>query len=105
MAWDATTMFAEIKPGTRMFIYERSQIVGRPHRSPVGTFEMLIELAAGPKVATTVEVTSPATAILTMPNGVRYQMTPRQDGEFDSGVSFRGGNMTGEDWIVRSQIV
>lgn len=102
MTWEARTNFSEIKPGTRLCIYERMQIGGQPPASLLGDVPLAIEDCNQRWIEAKIEGATTSNAILVMPDGVRFQISPRREGEFDSGVNLI--NMYSQDWIVRSQM-
>ncbi len=103
MGWEARTNFVEVKVGTCLCIYESPQIQGEPEPLLIGNQPLKIEAARGNWIFAQVQNAEPTSAILVMPDGLRFEITPRRADEFDCGVDMQ--RMYSRDWIVRSQIV
>lgn len=101
MPWEARTAFIEIKPGTRLCMYESPQIGGQPAPVLRGSQPIKIEVNDRWIDAQVIDATRER-AILQLPEGQRFEITPRKHGEFDSGITLRG--MHFQDWIVRSEL-
>lgn len=103
MGWRALTNFSSVNIGTVLCVYLNGQITGQPEPQLTGTHPIDIETSTG-WVEALVESTGPASAVLMINDGARYQMTLRRHDERESGITM-GGSMYGRDWIVRSQVI
>ena len=103
MGWHARTAYKSVDVGTILCVYLNGQIAGQPEPQLIDRQHIDIETSQG-WVEALVDSTGLESAILTMPDGVRFQITPRRHDERDSGISL-GGRMYSRDWIVRSQVI
>jgi hypothetical protein len=100
MRWEARTAFVEIRPGTRLCIMQTPQIAGQP--APRLRGETPLDIDVNHKwISASVEGATATRATLILPDGTRYEMTPRQPGELSSGITSR---MHTQDWVVRTLI-
>ncbi len=103
MSWQAHTNFAAIMVSARLCIFRNGQIQGLPEPMLVGDHDILIRQGDMTAIDAKVEDATLRAATLVMPNGVRFQMTPRRPDE--PGADVRVGLRYSRDWIIRSQIV
>lgn len=101
MVWHARTNSKEIVPGTRLCIYLNGQISGQPE--PEFDGEHPIEVEVGHSwIEAKITHGKSSSAVLILPNGEQYHITPRRNDELDSGITT--GFMWSRDWIVRGQV-
>jgi hypothetical protein len=62
-----------------------------------------IETGEGKWIKGAIENARSDTAILVMPDGVRFQISPRRSDELGPGVTWPG--LHTQDWVIRSQII
>jgi len=103
MRWEARSNQRELGVGARLCIYGTPQIAGQPAPTLIGDQEVHIDVAGRSWIAAEIRGAKADAAILVLPNGEQYQMSPRRQEEL--GSSFHMRSMHSQDWIVRSQVV
>lgn len=101
MAWEARTAFVEIKPGTRLCIYETRQVDGHPPLNLLGSHPLQIHINDRWIDAQVIEATLEH-ADLKLPGGDKFEMTPLEYDEFPSGIT--ADWMHSQDWVIRRKL-
>lgn len=104
MRWEAITAFRTIAAGVRLCVYQTPQSRTGPAPTLRGSQQLPIQLGDGTWLPALVTDAGEASAILVMPDGERYQITPRRSDERPSGITM-GGHMESQDWVIRGRIV
>lgn len=103
MNWEAICPSLTIDVGARLCIFWTSRMDGQVVPDFAGDRSLQVQLGDNTWRPARVEHASPASAILILPDGRRFQITPRRDDEPESRIDPRP--FTGSDWIVRSHVV
>lgn len=99
--WEGRSASQQLKVGTPILLMAKAQIRGQPRDVLNGPQDIWIELDTKWVEARLTEA-DPSRAILQMPEGERWVLTPRQGDEWGSNITTPG--MYSEDWIVREQL-
>jgi hypothetical protein len=101
--WRGESAFVNIGPGTAILFFPHPSIAGEPLPDFAVGDEIEIRLG-GPREpwvnAEAMEI-SPDGVIIQTEDGARWLMTPRQNNELGSNITWQGG--PSQDWIIRAQ--
>lgn len=98
MRWNAETNFAKIDKGTSFLIFQNGYVEGTPPAKLAAGTEILVRNNYG-ALSAKIVAADDREAILEMPDGSRWRMTPRQPDEIPVGITWQGGPT--QEWVIR----
>ena len=102
MGWEAKTAFSSVRVGARLCIFESPQNPRNPPPQLLGDHPIIIEIFDRDFLQAHIEKATKQSAILVLPDGQRFQISPLKPGEFDSSITLP--TMHYEDWVVRAEL-
>jgi hypothetical protein len=100
MGWEARTNSVEVGLGTRLNVLLSPQVEGEPPATLTAGVNLSIINVHEKWISATVLSAARTEAVVAMPDGKKWKITPVQYGEIDSGIKT---DMTSQDWAIRSE--